>query len=429
MSASTIKAILLPVLVTLVAFFLAYQFVDPAPPSQIVFTTGKTGGAYDKFAQQYQQALGRQGIELILQNSQGSVENISRLESGAAAAGFIQGGTKNGQSDSQPENQPDNQTKSRLLTLGSLYKEPLWVFHRASTPYDTLIDLKGKSLVVGAEGSGTRALVIQLLADNGLLDQVELHAGNNGDDLESLKSSRVDAVFMVASAASEKVRAFLEDESIMLMNFDRAEAYQRRMKYLTHVTLPRGMVDLAKDIPGHDITLLAATANLVVRDDLHPAIQDLLLQVAEEIHGDGGWFEASGEFPNANFAEYPVSTEAKRFYKFGPPILQRYLPFWLASLIDRLKVMFLPLVVLMIPLMKVMPPIYTWRMRSKIYRWYQELEQIDLANSRKNPDVDALKKQLASIEHEVVHVQVPLSFASQLYDLRQHIELVNRRLK
>ena len=425
MSSSTIKAIMLPVLVTVVAFFLAYQFVDPAPPSQVVFTTGKAGGAYDKFAHQYQQALGRQGIELILHNSKGSVENISRLESGFAAAGFIQGGTGNG----QPAIQTDSQSDSRLLTLGSLYKEPLWVFHRRSTPFDKLTDLKGKSLVVGAEGSGTRALVIQLLADNGLLDQVELHTGKNGDDLDALKSSRVDAIFMVASATSDKVRAFLEDESITLMNFDRAEAYQRRMKYLTHVKLPRGMVDLAKDIPGDDIILLAATANLVVRDDLHPAIQDLLLQVAEEIHGDGGWFEANGEFPNANFAEYPVSAEAKRFYKYGPPILQRYLPFWLASLIDRLKVMFLPLVVLMIPLMKVMPPIYTWRMRSKIYRWYQELEQIDLANSRNNPDVDALKKQLASIEHDVVHVQVPLSFASQLYDLRQHIELVNRRLK
>jgi len=416
MSSSTIKAIVLPVFVTLVAFFLAYQFVDPAPPSQIVFTSGKAGGAYDQFAHQYQQALEKQGVELVLHNSKGSVENISRLESGSAAAGFIQGGTGSGQPD------------SRLLTLGSLYNEPLWVFHRKQTPVATLFDFKGKKLVVGAAGSGTRALVMQLLHDNGLQDQVELYPGNNGDDLAALKSSRVDAVFMVASPTSEKVRAFLEDEAIALMHFDRAEAYQRRMKYLTHVRLPRGMVDLSKDIPGKDITLLAATANLVVHDELHPAIQDLLLQVAEDVHGKGGWFEANGEFPNANFAEYPVSPEAKRYYKYGPPLLQRYLPFWLASLIDRLKVMILPLVVLMIPLMKVMPPIYTWRMRSKIYRWYQALEQIDLANSRENPDLEALRNQLEKIDQEVIHVQVPLSFASQLYDLRQHIELVKRRL-
>ncbi|NNJ90595.1 MAG: TAXI family TRAP transporter solute-binding subunit [Gammaproteobacteria bacterium] len=416
MSTSTIKAIVLPVFVTLVAFFLAYQFVDPAPPNQIVFTTGKAGGAYDKFAHQYQKALGKQGVELVLQNSKGSVENISRLESGSAAAGFIQGGTGSAETD------------SRLLTLGSLYNEPLWVFHRKETPVSTLFDFKGNKLIVGAEGSGTRALVMQLLVGNGLQDQVELHPGKNGDDLVALKSGQVDAVFMVASATSEKVRAFLEDESIALMHFDRAEAYQRRMKYLTHVNLPRGMVDLSKDIPGKDITLLAATANLMVRDDLHPAIQDLLLQVAEEIHGKGGWFEKNGEFPNANFPEYPVSPEAKRYYKYGPPLLQRYLPFWLASLIDRLKVMILPLVVLMIPLMKVMPPIYTWRMRSKIYRWYQALEQIDLANSRENPDLEDLRNQLEKIDQEVIHVQVPLSFASQLYDLRQHIELVKRRL-
>jgi len=424
MSSSTIKAILLPVLVTLVAFVLAYQFVDPAPPSQIAFTTGKAGGAYDKFAQQYQQALGKQGIELILHNSQGSIENIARLESGSAAAGFLQGGTASDHRD----NEPDNKSESRLLTLGSLYKEPLWVFHRKLTPVNTLTDLLGKKLVVGAEGSGTRTLVMQLLNANGLHDQVELLPGKNGEDLELLKSSRVDAVFMVASPTSEKVSAFLEDESLTLMNFDRAEAYQRRMKYLTHVKLPRGMVDLSKDIPRNDITLLAATANLVVRDDLHPAIQDLLLQVADEIHGQGGWFEENGEFPNANFAEYPLSTEAKRYYKYGPPLLQRYLPFWLASLIDRLKVMILPLVVLMIPLMKIMPPIYTWRMRSKIYRWYQKLEQIDLANSRENPDVEDLRDQLEKIDQEVIHVHVPLSFASQLYDLRQHIELVKRRL-
>lgn len=429
MSSSTIKAIVLPVLVTLVAFGLAYQFVDPAPPSQIVFTTGKAGGAYDKFAQQYREALGKQGIVLKLRNSKGSIENIARLESGSAAAGFIQGGTVKGHPDNRPGNRPDNKPDSRLSTLGSLYNEPIWVFHRKLTAVNTLTDLKGKKLVVGAEGSGTRALAMQLLGDNGLHGHVELHSGKNGEDLDSLKSSQVDAVFMVASPTSEKVRAFLEDESVTLMHFDRAEAYQRRMKYLTHVKLPRGMVDLSKDIPGQDITLLAATANLVVRDDLHPAIQDLLLQVAEEIHGQGGWFEASGEFPNANFAEYPVSPEARRYYKYGPPLLQRYLPFWLASLIDRLKVMILPLVVLMIPLMKIMPPIYTWRMRSKIYRWYQELEQIDLANSRQNPDVEKLQKQLESIEHDVIHVRVPLSFASQLYDLRQHIELVKRRLK
>ena len=281
---------------------------------------------------------------------------------------------------------------------------------------------------MGAEGSGTRALVMRLLQGNELTDKVTLHPGDSADVSTLLKSGEVDAAFMVASPESEKIRALLEDESIALMSFERAQAYERRMKYLTHVTLPRGMVDLSRDMPTENKTLLAATASLVVHEDLHPAIQDLLLQAAEEVHGKGGWFEEHGEFPNSNFAEYPLSPEAKRFYKYGPPFLQRYLSFRLASLIDRLKVMLLPLIVLMIPLMKIMPPIYTWRMRSKIYRWYQALEQIDLAHSRPDPDIEALKQKLEEIDQEVIHVSVPLSFASQLYDLRQHIELVKRRL-
>ncbi len=348
--------------------------------------------------------------------SNGSIENIKNLKSGDAAIGFVQGGTVNKGDD------------EGLYTLGSLYYEPLWVFQRQGETIEKLTDLSGKMLVVGSEGSGTRALVMRLLEDNGLLGSVTFFEGDDSQAKDLLKTSQVDAVFTVASAASEKIRSFLEDESIALMDFERAEAYQRRMKYLTHVTLPRGMVDLSRDIPVEEKTLLASTASLVVRDDLHPAIQDLLLQAAEEIHGGGGWFEENGEFPNAQFAEFPVSKEAKRFYKFGPPFLQRYLSFRLASLIDRLKVMFLPLVVLMIPLMKIMPPIYTWRMRSKIYRWYQALEQIDLANARPDPDIAALKQKLEEIDQEVIHVSVPLSFASQLYDLRQHIELVKRRL-
>jgi len=415
MSLSLLKTIFIPVLLTLVAFFLAYQFVDPAPPKEIVFTTGIEGGAYDRFARQYQQILATHGVTLVLKNSQGSIDNILRLKDGDALVGFVQGGTAGEEKDES------------LLTLGSLYYEPLWVFHRKTDIIATLPELAGKRLVVGAQGSGTRALVLRLLKDNKLLDSVDFD-DDTANALQRLKASQVDAVFMVASAASPVIRRFLEDESIELMSFDRAEAYQRRMKFLTHVVLPEGMVDLAKDIPSDDRVLLASTANLVINSDLHPAIQDLLLQAAEEVHGKGGWFEKNGEFPNADFAEFAVSKEANRFFKYGPPFLQRYLPFRLASLIDRLKVMILPLVVLMIPLMKIMPPIYRWRMRSKIYRWYQELERIDLDQSRPDPDIAALKLKLEKIDQEVIHVSVPLSFASQLYDLRQHIELVKRRL-
>jgi len=417
MFSTAFKTLILPVLLTLTAFFLAYQFVDPAPPKQVVFTTGSVDGAYDKFAQQFKDILAKQGIELVLKNSRGSVENIQRLQDGEAVVGLVQGGTSSGDAKA-----------GHLMTLGGLYNEPLWVFHRKEESLKKLASLKGKRLIVGAKGSGTRALVMRLLGENGLSGQVTLISGDKIDAFKALKKNEVDAVFIVASATSTVIRTFLDDAAIELMNFNRAEAYERRMKFLTHVILPRGMVDLAGDIPSEDKVLLASTANLVVSKDLHPAIQDLLLQAAEQIHGRGGWFESSGEFPNVNFAEFPVSPEAKRFYKYGPPFLQRFLPFRVASLIDRLKVMILPLVVLMIPLMKIMPPLYNWRMRSKIYRWYQILERIDLDSSKKDPNIVKLKQQLADIDDEVIHVRVPLSFASQLYDLRQHIELVKRRL-
>lgn len=416
LSSTTLKTLVLPVIITLLAFFFTYQFVDPPPPKEIVFTTGSADGAYSQYAQQFKSYLQQYGVTVTLQESQGSVENLSRLETAQAVVGFVQGGTI-----------AENQGRD-LQTLGSLYYEPLWVFHRAGDNFNNLTEFAGKTLDIGLEGSGTRALVRHLLEENALNDKVKFHEPGNGDPASLLKSGQVDAVFLVSASTSQQIRDLLADQAIELMSFDRASAYQRLLKFLNHVTLPRGIVDLAHDVPPEDKVLLASTANLVVREDLHPAIQDLLLQAADEVFSSGGWFENHGEFPNTKFAELPVSPEAKRFYKYGPSFLQRYLPFRIASLIDRLKVMILPLVVLMIPLMKIMPPIYTWRMRSKIYRWYQQLEKIDLANALPNSNLTELKQQLNIIEQEVIHVRVPLSFASQLYDLHQHIELVKRRL-
>jgi len=415
MHSSILKTLILPVLITLSGFFLAWQFVDPAPPAQITFTTGSTEGAYHRYAQQYHTFLAKYGINLHLKNSQGSAENIDRLQSAKAMVGFVQGGVAT------------QQQGKNLYTLGSLYYEPLWVFHRKSEPFKQLNDLRGRKLMIGAEGSGTRSMVMQLLKINRIENEVIL-VDSQVNEFDGLKSGDIDAVFVVASATSAVVRQFLQSDDVDVMSFERAEAYERHLKFLTHVTLPAGVVDLAQNIPAADKVLLATTASLVVNEDLHPAVQDLLLQAADHIHGQGGWFEDSGEFPRAEFTEFTVSPEAKRFYKYGPPLLQRFLPFRVASLLDRLKVMILPLIVLMIPLMKIMPPIYTWRMRSKIYRWYQSLEKIDLAMADGSKSDDVLRDELDTIDREVVQVHVPLSFANQLYDLRQHIELVKRRL-
>ncbi len=402
------------IVLTVAGFLLAYQFVDPAPPNQFRLSSGSAGGAYQAFAQRYRDILAKRGIEVILQPSAGSVQNLKRLRADEADVALIQGGV-------------DNTDGGDLLSLGSLYLEPLWIFYR-DKEIKLLPDLAGKRLAVGSSGSGTRALALRLLEDNELLADVALQPLGGKAAHQALVAGEVDVAFFVASPQSPLIRTLLRDQNLTLFSFQRAEAYTRRLPYLSRVTLPRGMVAMAEDLPTQDKTLIAATANLVVRENLHPALQDLLLQAASEVHQSGGWFEHTGEFPNADFAEYPVSPEARRFYKHGPPLLQRYLPFWAATGLDRLKVMLLPLLMLMIPLIKIMPPLYTWRMRSRIYRWYQSLRDIDLASAQAGADNITLRQRAEALELEVAKVHVPLSFAGQLYDLRQHIDLVKRRL-
>ncbi|MET0118348.1 MAG: TAXI family TRAP transporter solute-binding subunit [Sedimenticola sp.] len=404
--------------ITLLGFLLAFQFVQPAPPARITIATGGLEGAYSLFGQRYREIIKREDIQLEVLNTKGSVENIALLESGKADIAFIQGGT-------EQASQGDE-----LISLGSLYFEPIWVFHRSSLTLDRLTGLQEKRVAIGPEGSGTRAVALQLLSDNAITPSntrlIELSGRPAAD---ALLKGDIDAAFFVASPLSPVVRALLDSTEISLMSFNRADAYARLHRYLSTVVLPEGVINLEHNLPRRETRLLAASANLVAHKDLHPALVDLLLQAASEVHGEGGWFEEQGQFPAAQFLAFPLSKEAKRFYKFGPPLLQRYLPFWAATLVDRLKVMLLPLLALMIPLFKVMPPIYRWRIRSRIYRWYREVLAIDRRSDVPGADIDVAMGELDAIEEDVSKVSVPLSYAEELYDLRLHIGLVREKLK
>lgn len=403
-------------LLVIAAFVLAFQFIKPAPPDRVVVATGGIDGAYHAFAKRYAEYLGREGITLELRPTAGSVENLRLLAAGEVDLAMVQGGVE-----------PASDDVAHFRSLGSLYYEPLWLFHRRGTRVAELRDLAGLRVAVGPEGSGTRALVSKLLHDNGVDDGNWLPLGGRAA-LQALEQGEIDAAFFVISADSELVARMLRSPDIDLVDFRRADAYVRRYRFLNSLELPEGAVDLAQNIPDRRIRLLAPTANLVGSPDLHPAIIDLLLQAASEVHRDGGWFEGHEEFPMAGLLAFPLSKEAERFYKHGPPFLQRYLPFWAASLIDRLKVMLLPLLVLLLPLIKVMPPIYTWRMRARVYRWYDELEQAEQRLASGERDVAWVHEELDRIELEVQQVKVPLSFTDQLYHLRQHIDLVRREL-
>ncbi len=402
-------------LAVIVAFVIAFQFIKPAPPDRVVMATGGTDGAYHAFAQRYAGFLAREGITLELRPSAGSVENLGLLRQGEVSLAMVQGGV----GEDSPE--------SPLVSLGSLYYEPLWLFHREGVPFEHLGDLAGRRLAIGPEGSGTRALVGRLLRDNGVDESAWVGLGGQAA-VDALIGGELDAAFFVISAESDLIGRLLRHPEIRLADFVRAEAYSRRYRFLNSLELPQGVVDLAADIPDRTVRLLAPTANLVADPDLHPAVIDLLLQAASEVHRDGGWFEGQDEFPMPGLLAFPLSKEAARYYKNGPPLLQRYLPFWAASLIDRLKVMLLPLIVLLLPLIKVMPPIYTWRMRARVYRWYDELEQAEEQLASGERDVAWVSRELTRIETEVQQVKVPLSFTDQLYHLRQHIDLVRREI-
>ncbi len=401
------------------AFVLAYQFIKPAPPREVILAAGDPAGAYHVFAQRYRDYLAREDIDVVILDTAGSLENLELLRTGQADVGFVQGGVP-----------ADGDVV--LEALGSLYFEPLWLFHRKGLTFDRLGALRGHRVAIGAAGSGTRALVQRLLDDNALGDAVRTLPLGGDAAVAALTAGEVDAAFFVASAQAPLVERLLSDPDIELASLERAAAYARRYRYLSMQVLPEGAVDLAKNIPSRSVNLLAPAAGLVAGPGLHPALVDLLLLAARDAHGRGGWFEATGRFPSAEFLEFPLNREAARFYEHGPPFLQRYLPFWAASLVDRLKVMLLPLVVLLIPMMKVMPPIYTWRMRSRVYRWYRELEAVDDMLSEPTLDENGKNQALAElerIERDVRHVQVPLSFAGQLYHLRQHIDWVRRTIE
>ncbi|MCK6386787.1 MAG: TAXI family TRAP transporter solute-binding subunit [Zoogloea sp.] len=408
------------------AFALAWQFVRPAPPKKIVISTGAPGGAYHYFGERYREKLSQDGIEVELRPSSGAVENLRRLKTDDSVdVGFLQGGIAN---------EPDSDD---LATLGSMYLEPVWVFHRKPGARLERIDqLEGLRIAVGAPGSGAQLFALQLLAANGFAtDDPHLVALGDLDAVAALKQGKVDAFFVVGAPQAPVVDALLHTPGIGLLSFAQADGYVRHFPHLVKITLPRGAIDIRGDQPPRDVQLLAATANLVVKADIHPAIVTLLLKHARDIHSPPGLLQAANSFPTPQDHALPIHPMARRFYDSGPPLLQRYLPFWLAVLIDRLFVMLLPLFAVVIPLSKVIPAIYNWRMRARVYRWYGELKFLEAeidqggAGAHDRAAIAAFLGRLDRIEERAARRKLPLAFSNELYTLREHIGLVRRRLR
>lgn len=402
------------------AAWLLFSFVRPAPPRVVTLLTGTPAGAYALFAERYRAALAREGIELRLLPSSGSVENLRRLKTEPGIdLGFVQSGIAH---------EPDS---TDLTALGSMYLEPVWIFHRDSRPLTRLTELAGRRVAVGAPGSGTQLLALQLLANTGIaIGDPGLLALDEADAAAALATGRIDAAFLVAAPQAPAVQQLLGTPGVRLFDLAHAEAYARRFPQLAPITLPAGAIDLALPNPASDRRLLGATASLIARADLHPAIVNLLLQAARDVHGAPGLFQRAGEYPQLPGRDLPVHPAAKRYFEYGPPFLQRYLPFWLAVLADRLLIALLPVVALAIPLFRIAPAVYAWRKRSRIYRWYGELKflEADIHENFAADRLDAYLEDLERIEEQANRRRVPLAFSNELYTLREHIQLVRREL-
>jgi hypothetical protein len=244
-----------------------------------------------------------------------------------------------------------------------------------------------------------------------------------------LLGAKLDAVAMVSAPESPLVQMLLQTPGIRLLEIEQAEAYARRYRYLSPVMLPRGVVDLQHNVPPIDLPMVATTCSLVAREDLHPALVQLFVQAAGRIHSAGGWISKTGQFPTSLNTEFPLASDAERYYRNGPPAMQRYLPFWLANLVDRMWVALFSIVALLIPLARVVPPLYQYRIRSRIYKWYRHLRQIEDELARKGADSAKLLVELDKLDAKALGIAVPLAYADELYALRSAIDLVRKRLR
>ena len=410
----------------------AYHLLQPTPPRTVVLATGVAQGAYDSFGKRYAELLARHGITVQLRNTQGSAENLALLQqpgSGVDIA-FVQSGTWQKPAGDAADADPG------LQSLGRMFHEPVWLFYRtdsarrlAKTAQITrLAQLAGGTLNVGAAGSGVPPLMQAMLDANRIAPgAITLQQQPTTPAVVDLLAGKIDALALASAPESLMVQMLLQTPGIALFDVAQAEAYSRRFPVLTPVLLPRGVADLSRDLPPADVRLLAPTAALLARDGLHPALVQLFVQAAQQVHGGAGWFQRKGDFPNAGDSEWPIAPEAQRFYSSGPPWLQRFLPFWVANLADRMWLALLAIVAVLIPLARVLPPVYEFRIRRRVFRWYAQLRAVDEAVGQR-PAADLLA-ELADIETRVGQVTVPLSYADELYSLRGHIDMVRQRVQ
>ena len=420
-----VRLAVLAAILAVVAVWASLQLAQPGPPRRVVLASGPEAGVYHRHALRYIELLRREGVTVVERMTGGAADNLRLLldpRSGVDVA-LMQGGVATS---------PD---ADGLVMLASLYYEPLWIFYRDASTLTKINQLHGKRMAIGVPGSGTRILVERLLTDNDLLmkdgiarDNTEILSIGGADALAALKAGTVDAALFVGGAQAPAIQQALRDPAIKLMSLADAAAYPRRLPYLTKLTLPTGTIDPGLNLPERDVEMVGTKAMLAARDGFHPALVNLFIDAAREIHGGQGYFEEAGEFPGTAPVDLRVSPDADQHKRFGPSVLYRYLPFWVASLVERAVIVLVPLMVILIPIASYLPAFMRWRVRSRIYRWYGELALLerDVATRTGTLPVETWLADLARIEHAVAQIHTPVGFASEAYTLREHVGLVRR---
>jgi uncharacterized protein len=409
----------LPIILLVVAgFAVALRYVAPPPPDRIVFAAGAQGGAYLEFARRYAEILAKDRVTLEIVETAGAADNLRRLAdtSTPVEVALIQGGV--GSEEGAPG----------LVAIASVFYEPVWLVLRTDLAVDKLYDLRARRIAIGRDGSGTQILVRQVLRANGLdvARDVDARTIGTDDSFAALRDGTVDAAFFVAARAPAALVDLLAEGKHRLYSFERHAAYRHNFPFLSSITLPSGALDLARDVPNDDTILLAPVAQLVAREDVHPALVQLLIKAAKEVHGPRQIFAPAGAFPTTRYADFALHEDSERLIERGPNFLARYLPFWAAVLVERSLVMLIPFVTLMIPLARIAPPAYRWQVRAKIFAKYKALRRIEAELRAATTPLQraALLSELDVLQIGAGALKVPAGYADMLFNLRLHIRFV-----
>jgi TRAP-type uncharacterized transport system substrate-binding protein len=390
----------------------------PAPPSKVTMATAFKGASFDYYGRQYQEIFARSNVE---RETAGAVENVKLLQDpkfGVQIA-FVTGGVS------------DGKHAPGLLSLGTVYNQPFWIFYSSNEPFDRLSQLKGKRIAVGPVGSGTRYAAEQVLGKGGVnSENATLLPFAGSAAVKALDDGKVDVVWIIGAPDVPAVQSFLRNPNVRLMSFPMADAFTRIFPELVRLILPQGVIDIDRNIPPNDVRLIGTTTKVLVRSDLHPEIVQLLLQTMVEAHGGPEIFQRSGEFPNSADTEYPVAPAAIDFYKTGPSFMQRHLPLWLSVHVQRAIAVLVTGIAIGFPLFRFLPLVYNWITRRRLFYWYGQLKALEASFDAGPKDKYLIEKQaeIERIEDAVSHIRFPLTFSDQVYNLRSHIDIVRRKI-